>query len=134
MVATLSTWLNQCESVLGEIDQQLVKIRDEAIKKKNETNDYEDAVQKRKDNLQKQDSIDISDKSSNKLGKGKRVISDNAEDAAGSRSVWDDEDVEMKFGEGGYTGSGEGLGESNQSRRRTKTRFGGNLLGGSKRR
>lgn len=137
MVATLSTWLNQCETAVGQIDQQLAKIRDEAVRKGKDNEDYEEAVNKKRESLMKQETVEMGDKGGKGLGKGKRVISDSAEDAAESKgrgSVWDDEDVEMKFGEGGYTGSGEGLGESNQSSRRTKTRFGGSLLGGSKRR
>jgi COP9 signalosome complex subunit 7 len=117
MVATLNAWSQQCDDVLTDIDHQMKAVHQEAVQKKKDAEEYEKHVAAKKEDLKSQDS---------KAGKGKRVISESAENG---RYLGDDDDMDLddaSFGEAGASWA------SNAGRRRMKNRLGGML--GNKRR
>jgi COP9 signalosome complex subunit 7 len=119
MVATLNAWSQQCEDVLADIDHQMKAVHREAVQKKKDAEEYEKHLTAKKEDLKNQDF---------KAGKGKRVISESAEDG---RYLGDDDDMDLDDASFGEQGGSQGW-ASNAGRRRIKNRFGGML--GNKRR
>lgn len=121
MVETLNAWCKQCDDVLADIDEQMEKVNREALRKKKDSEEYEKFVAARKEELKNQDKA--------VGGKGKRVISESAEDFRGNVEEDDGMDLDdSSFGEVGSTAW-----TSNAGRRRLKGRLGG-LMGDRKRR
>lgn len=122
MVATLNAWCKQCDEVLADIDGQMRTVHREAVQKKKETEEYEKLVAAKKEQLKGDDK--------GVAGKGKRVISESAEDGRGYAEEDDGMDLDdASYGHGDAPGAAWG---PNAGRRRTKGRFGG--LMGNKRR
>ncbi|KAA8904541.1 hypothetical protein FN846DRAFT_952429 [Sphaerosporella brunnea] len=117
IIATLNAWSQQCEDVLADIDDQMKTVHREAVQKKKEAEEYERLLTAKKGEL----GIFKGG------GKGKRVISESAEDG---RYLADDDDMDIDDGSFGEAG-GAGW-PSNAGRRRIKNRLGGVL--GNKRR
>lgn len=119
MVETLNAWNKQCDEVLADIDGQIRAVHRDEVARKRETEEYDRLVASKKDQLK-------DDKGS--AGKGKRVISESADDGRGYAEDDDGMDLDdPTYGEQGGAGWGP-----NAGRRRTKGRFGGIL--GNKRR
>ena len=129
MVAILRAWNRQCDDVLQDIDEQMRTVQREAAQKKADRAEYEKLVAARRDDAKAaQDPKGAT--------KGKRVISDGAEDRGG---YVDDDDMDLDDaaydGSSGAAGGAGGSGASwasNAGRRRIKGRLGGML--GNKRR
>jgi len=121
MVETLNAWCKQCDDVLADIDEQMEAVHQEALQKKKDSEEYEKLVAAKKEEIKNQDKA--------AGGKGKRVISESAEDGRGNYVEEDDgmdlDDLSFEVGSAAWT--------SNAGRRRIKGRFGG-LMGDRKRR
>jgi COP9 signalosome complex subunit 7 len=120
MVATLNAWSNQCDDVLADIDEQMRMVQSDATEKKKEKEDYEKLL------AQKKEQIKTEEKGTS-VGKGKRVISEGAEDGRGGYDA-----DQMDLDDATYGGDGQAIWAANASRRRTKGRYGG--VSGNKRR
>ncbi|KAL7274005.1 hypothetical protein RUND412_003107 [Rhizina undulata] len=128
MIEVLSNWCKQCEDVLDDIDEQIKSIHRDAIAKKKEADEYERALAVRREAIKAEEKgVSLGTTG----GKGKRVISEGADEGAG-RGGWIDDD-EMDLDEGPF-GDAHGVGAANTSRRRSKGGRFGHLIGGNKRR
>lgn len=117
----MNAWCKQCDDVLADIDEQMEKVNREALRKKKDSEEYEKFVAARKEELKNQDKA--------VGGKGKRVISESAEDFRGN--VEEDDGMDLDDSSFGEVGSAAWT--SNAGRRRLKGRLGG-LMGDRKRR
>lgn len=117
MIATLSNWCKVCEDVLEDIDAQVKGIQKEAVARRRQVDEYERVLAARREALKGEEKG---------AGKGKRVISEGADDGGATRGGWGDED-EMDLDDGPFGGD---VGGANTSKRRTKGRFAGFMGGG----
>lgn len=123
MVATLRAWSRQCDDVAADIDAQVRAVHREELLRRREADEHARLVAARRDQL-KAGAAD--DKGA--AGKGKRVISESAEDGRG----YVEDDDGMDLDDASYGEPGSAAWGPNAGRRRTKGRFGGIL--GNKRR
>jgi len=122
MVNTLNAWHQQCDNVLAGIDEQMETVNREALQKKRDREEYERLFAAKKEELKQLDK--------SVGGKGKRVISESAEDG---RSGHAEEDDGMDLDDSPVGDAGNAAWGPNAGRRRIKGRFGG-LVGDRKRR
>ena len=116
MIAALGAWSKQCDDVLADIDGQMERLHREAIQKKRETEEYAKLVAAKKEQIKNDDK--------GASGKGKRVISEGAEDGRGSYGT--DADDGMDLDDPSY-GDGTAAWGPNAARRRSRGgRFSGN--------
>lgn len=111
MVATLNAWCKQCEDVLADIDGQMEKVHREAVQKKWENEEYAKLVAAKKEQLKSEEK--------GSTGKGKRVISEGAEDGRGGYGADDDDGMDLDDASYGDGAGGTSWGP-NAARRRAK--------------
>lgn len=116
MIATLSNWCSVCEDVLDDIDAQVKGIQRDAIQRRRHVDEYERVLTAKREALKGEEKGQ---------GKGKRVISEGADDGGAARGGWGDDD-EMDLDDGSFGGD---VGGANTSKRRIKGRFAG-FMGG----
>lgn len=121
MIAALSAWSKQCDDVLADIDGQMERLHREAIQKKRESEEHAKLVAVKKEQIKSDDK--------GASGKGKRVISDGAEDGRGGYGADDDDGMDLD--DPSY-GDGSAAWGPNAARRRSRGgRFG--LIGNKRR-
>lgn len=119
MIATLSNWCSVCEDVLEDIDAQVKGIQRDAIQRRRHVDEYERVLAVKREALKGEEKGQ---------GKGKRVISEGADDGGAARGGWGDDD-EMDLDDSSFGGD---VGGANTSKRRTKGRFAGFIGRGGK--
>ncbi|KAF8254060.1 hypothetical protein K440DRAFT_652177 [Wilcoxina mikolae CBS 423.85] len=124
MVATLNAWCKQCEDVLADIDGQMEKVHREAVQKKRDSEEYAKAVAAKKEQLKGEEK--------GGAGKGKRVISEGAEDGRGGYGADDDDGMDLDDASYGDIAGGNSWGP-NAARRRAKGRFPPHGIGNKRR-
>ncbi|KAI5817338.1 hypothetical protein BZA77DRAFT_262789 [Pyronema omphalodes] len=122
MVAKLNAWSQQCDDVLADIDGQIERVHREALQKRKDNEDYEKQISQIKATIQRSGD-------EKGLSKGKRVISEGAEDG---RDGWGEDEDGMDLDDVSHLAEGPVSWGSNTGRRRNKGRFGSGL--GNKRR
>lgn len=119
MIATLSNWCSVCEDVLEDIDAQVKGIQRDAMQRRRHVDEYERVLAAKREALKGEEKGQ---------GKGKRVISEGADDGGAARGGWGDDD-EMDLDDAPFGGD---VGGANTSKRRTKGRFAGFIGRGGK--